>query len=79
MFGYGKLKFGWSKSKLAPNLHLVLPVQNMTGSVITLEPGYSLGLAHRWSHCSRYQSYHSLCTLQGEQLQLPDKSLQEEI
>ena len=47
VFGYGKLKFGWSKSKLAPNLHLVLPVQNMTGSVITLEPGHSLGLAHR--------------------------------
>ena len=51
VFGYGKLKFGWSKSKLAPNLHLVLPVQNMTRNVITLEPGHSLGLAHRSDLC----------------------------
>ena len=47
VFGYGKLKFGWSKSKLAPNLHLVLPVQNMTGSVITLQAGQNVGLIHR--------------------------------
>ena len=48
VFGYGKLKFGWSKTKLAPNLHLVLPVQNMTAAVMTLEPGQNVGLAHRW-------------------------------
>ena len=45
VFGYGKLKFGWNKAKLAPNLHLVVTIQNITEEEIILESDQAIGLA----------------------------------
>ena len=47
IFGYGKLKFGWKKAKLAPNFHLVVTVQNITDEMIHLEENEIIGLACR--------------------------------
>ena len=47
IFGYGKLKFGWKKAKLAPNFHLVVTVQNITDKMIHLEQNEIIGLACR--------------------------------
>ena len=47
VFGYGKLKFGWKKAKLAPNMHLVVTVQNITDKVIKLDSNQIIGLAHK--------------------------------
>ena len=47
VFGYGKLKFGWKKAKLAPNLHLVLTVQNTTTEELLLKEDQIIGLASK--------------------------------
>jgi len=47
VLGFGNIKFGWNKAKLAPNLHLVLTVQNTGKHVLVLEPGDCVGLAHK--------------------------------
>jgi len=47
VLGFGNIKFGWNKAKLAPNLHLVLTVQNTGKQMLVLEPGDCVGLAHK--------------------------------
>jgi len=47
VLGYGNIKFGWNKAKLAPNLHLVLTIQNTGKQMLVLETGDSIGLAHK--------------------------------
>ena len=55
VFGYGKLKFCWNKAKLAPNLHLVLTIQNTTNETIDLQTNQIIGLAST-ENCFNYPS-----------------------